>query len=591
MPHRISFKHKLLLSYIIVIFIPFILVAFFLDKHLEENSILDLKNSLVNQARLIETKIPSEDVKTANINNLYLLVKDLGKRINARITIIGSQGKVLADSEQKLEDIPRMENHAGRPEVRIAFNGSIGENTRYSDTLKIDMLYVALPITEPGQIKGVIRVALPLVNVQKNLSTIRKAVVISVLFALGLAFMLGTLLAASIIKPIDRIIYASRKFAKGDFHHKIYQDSADEIGELSKTLNKMAEDIETTIKKTELQNQHLTSILQSMAESIIMVDENSCILSINSATEKIFKISQGYSLGRPFLEVIRNTDMAEIITAVLQKNIFISKELSLIWPVNGIFQINASPIFEKNAVTGCLLVIHDITEIRKLETIRRDFVANVSHELKTPLTSIKGFVETLLEGALDDRENNREFLRIIQDHVNRLDNLVNDLLKLSYLEAKEVVLEKHDCNIRELCDEILSGFGSQLGNKGIGVKNEIPDSLAAKADRGKLEQVLINLIDNAIKFNKDKGFVRIYAQALPDEIKIIVEDSGAGIPAKDIPRIFERFYRVDKARSRQLGGTGLGLSIVKHIVELHGGMVGVESTEGLGSKFWFTLPK
>jgi two-component system phosphate regulon sensor histidine kinase PhoR len=226
-----------------------------------------------------------------------------------------------------------------------------------------------------------------------------------------------------------------------------------------------------------------------------------------------------------------------------------------------------------------------------LETMRKDFVANVSHELKTPLTSIKGFVETLLEGALDDKENNRNFLKIIQDHTERLNKLVDDLLSLSHLESKEIILEKENIPLWQLVDKVIQGFKAQLKKKGVEVKNELPQGLFLNADKDRLEQVFTNLIDNAIKFNKEKGSIWIYSETAGNTIKIAIEDSGLGIPQKDIPRIFERFYRVDKARSRELGGTGLGLSIAKHVIELHNGSIAVESTEGFGSKFFFTLPK
>ncbi|MDP2981421.1 MAG: ATP-binding protein, partial [Candidatus Omnitrophota bacterium] len=224
-------------------------------------------------------------------------------------------------------------------------------------------------------------------------------------------------------------------------------------------------------------------------------------------------------------------------------------------------------------------------------TMRRDFVANVSHELKTPLTSIKGFLETLLEGALDDKENNRRFLIIMQNHTERLNKLVDDLLSLSHLESKEILLRKDFFNLYQQVAKVITNCGAQLKKRNIEIKNELPVNLLVNADKDKLEGVFTNLIDNAIKFNKEKGIIRIYSQDEERRIKIVIEDSGIGIPEKDIPRIFERFYRVDKARSAELGGTGLGLSIVKHIIELHKGSVGVESVEGLGSKFWFTLSK
>jgi two-component system phosphate regulon sensor histidine kinase PhoR len=305
----------------------------------------------------------------------------------------------------------------------------------------------------------------------------------------------------------------------------------------------------------------------------------------------MFSVIKNDVENKVFLEAIRNNDISEVINAVFKNGEFICRELNLVYPVQKIFQINASPIFEKDIVRGCLLVIHDITELKKLELVRSDFVANVSHELKTPLTSIKGFVETLLEGALDDKENNRRFLKIIQNHTERLNNLVNDLLSLSHLESKEIVLVKNNFNLCQQLEEVMAGFKSQLKRKNVDLKNELPADISVIADKDRIEQVFTNLIDNAIKFNQENGFIKIYGQNINGKIKIIIEDSGIGIATKDIPRIFERFYRVDKARSRQLGGTGLGLSIVKHIVELHGGSVGVESSEGFGSKFWFILPR
>lgn len=356
-------------------------------------------------------------------------------------------------------------------------------------------------------------------------------------------------------------------------------------------LDSQLETFKKRIVSLEDANNRIHAILNSMVEGVIAVDKDTRLLWLNPTAGNIFNISQNSVQGKIFLEVFPNNDIAEIIALVLKNGEFVSKELSLIWPVRKIFQVNASPIFESRVTSGCLLVIHDITEMRRLETMRRDFVANVSHELKTPLTSIKGFVETLLEGAIDDKENSLNFLRIINDHADRLDNLINDLLDLSHIESKETALKKEKFNLASLVNEVVLGFKSQAKKKGIEIKSALPQELEIIADKSKLEQVFTNLINNAINYNKEKGFVRVYSEALADKIKIIVEDSGSGIPARDIPRIFERFYRVDKARSRELGGTGLGLSIVKHIIELHGGKVGVESTEGLGSRFWFILPK
>jgi two-component system phosphate regulon sensor histidine kinase PhoR len=417
------------------------------------------------------------------------------------------------------------------------------------------------------------------------------AILPGLFIALGLAFLSSLLLTRDMTLKVHKIVRISDNFSKGDFSHKIFLDSKDELGELASTLNSMAQNLEDKIHEIEIKNQHLVAILESMVEGIIVVDKASRIVSVNSSVEKIFNIPKKDLEGKVFLEVIRNNDISDIISKVLKKGEFTSCELTLMWPVQKIFQINASPVFEKGIVSGCLLVIHDMTEIRKLETMRRDFVANVSHELKTPLTSIKGFLETLLEGALEDKENSRHFLIIMQDHTERLNKLVEDLLSLSHLESQGIALEKKNFNLRQQVEQVAASFRAQSKKKSVDIENEIPQGSSINADKNKVEGALTNLIDNAIKFNREKGIIKIYSREEGSNIKVIVEDSGIGIPAKDIPRIFERFYRVDKARSRELGGTGLGLSIVKHIVELHGGSVGVESVEGLGSKFWFTLPK
>jgi len=587
-----SFKLKLILSYAAVVFVSLGFFAFFLDRNLEKNSLQEIKSSLLNQAYLVESQIPKESLIKKDLNSLQEQVKSLGSKISCRITIVGSTGEVLADSEKLMEELPKMENHLDRPEIKSALFGGIGEIIRYSSTIKTDMLYIAVPIpATEGRIIGSVRLALPLVNVRGVLLTVRKTIFLALLFALGFAFLIGSVLSAGIIKPINKIILVSRKFAAGDFKKRIYHDAHDEVGELALTLNKMAQDIEDKVKEVNTQNQHLKAILNSMIEGVIVIDNKGKVVSVNPTIEKIFQVSKAQVEEKDFLEGVRNNEINEIVVSVIKEGKLVSGEIALNWPVQRIFQVNASPLFSQEAISGCLLVIHDITEIRRLETMRRDFVANVSHELKTPLTSIKGFVETLLEGAIDDKENNRHFLEIIKEHADRLDTLISDLLDLSALESREIGPKKEKFNLHKLTQDILSGFKSQLKKKNIEAKNDLPVDLTLSAEKDKIEQVLVNLIDNAIKFNREKGKIMIYSEDSAGGIKVTVEDSGIGIAEKDAPRIFERFYRVDKGRLREMGGTGLGLSIVKHIIELHGGNVAVESIEGLGSKFFFILPK
>lgn len=585
-----SFRVKLAVSLLVLATVPLIFAALILDKRLEENALLEIRSSLLRQARLVESFVSPRPLTPQNREYLQTVAKQLSAEIQSRITFIDVQGHVIADSEKDLADIPLMENHRDRPEIRAAQSEGVGYEVRHSLTLNTDMLYLAVLIKDRQKDEGFVRLALTLSQVQRMLAATRNTIMVSMIFALALAWCIGVLLIRSMVRPINRIIYASGKFSQGDFSHRIYHDSPDELGALAKTLNQMAWDLEDRINRMELQNQQLRSVFQAMVEGIILVDKKGVILSINPTIEKIFKVAQEEAEGKLFLETIRNPEIAEIIQEALTAQKILSKELDIVWPVRRTFQINAAPIFEAGAVMGCLLVIHDITEIRRLETMRSDFVANVSHELKTPLTSIKGFVETLRDGAIDDRENARHFLEIIADHTERLNSLINDLLDLSYLESEKARLTKEDVPLAALAGQVVSGFQAQAKPKAITILNEIDAGARVRADRAKLEQVLTNLIDNAIKFNKEKGSIRIYSANEGQNLKVTIEDTGAGIPAKDLPRIFERFYRVDKARSRELGGTGLGLAIVKHIIELHNGSVGLDSAEGHGSSFWFTLP-
>lgn len=585
-----SFRIKLALSFFVLAVVPLIAAAFILDNRLERSALEELKSSLHKQALLVGSQLPVEPVIRRDREYLSTVIRRLGEQIQTRITVVDISGSVLADSEKDASEVPQMESHAGRPEIQQAIFTGKGEQVRFSPTVRTDMLYLAVPVKENDKTLAVVRLALPLTQVGRMMESTRNTIILILLGALFLAVLIGLLLIRAVVKPINRIIYASRKFSRGEFGHRIHHDAPDELGALAETLNRMAQDIEDKIKRVQIQNQQLRSVFESMVEGMILVDSQGIVLSVNPTVERMFGVSKDKTEGGLFLETFRNSDISEIIGRVLADGKAVSQELSIIWPVKKTFQINAAPIFEAGSTAACLLVLHDITEIRRLETIRSDFVANVSHELKTPLTSIRGFVETLCAGAVEDKENARHFLGIIQEHSERLNNLINDLLDLAYLESKEISMNRQQVDLRALVERVISGFQAQLSRKAVSIVNDVPADILVQADKTKLEQVLTNLIDNAIKFNRKSGAIRILCSQEKAAVKVLIEDSGLGIPVKDLPRIFERFYRVDKARSRELGGTGLGLAIVKHIVELHGGTVGVDSTEGHGSSFYFTIP-
>ncbi|MDD5259141.1 MAG: ATP-binding protein [bacterium] len=586
---KINISTKLILNYLLLVALVFSSTTFIILHKLNFESKVQLENELVTKARLISEFIPVQIIKQENINQIQPLVRIAKQKAQARITIIAKDGQVLGDSESEPE---AMENHRSRPEVIDALQGKIGVSTRYSYTLQKKMLYVAIPAkTSQGEIGGTIRVALPLTTVNTLTVNILPNLWIGIIVALILTIILGYISAHVITKPIRQINAMTQQAIKGNWSQKIPVTTQDEMGSLAKSLNLLFQQVQGNIEAIKNEQNKITAIISSMSEGVIACDTDSRILLINKSIEKTFNVTAADCQNKMLLEAIRNNELDEILSLTLRSGQAQQSELSILVPIQKIFQIYASPLKKEDQTVGAVLVMHDITELKHLENVRKEFISNVSHELKTPLTSIKGFIETLLAGALEDKNNNRRFLSIIQEHADRLGKLINDILELSKLESKEIRLEFQPSDLREIIKKTVETFTPQLVKSKVTCSINIKDPLPqVQADQDKITQVLINLIDNAIKFNKENGSIMITAELQPDSLKVSIKDTGIGLPAADLPRIFERFYRVDKARSRDLGGTGLGLSIVKHIIEAHHGQVGIESIQERGSTFWFTLP-
>ena len=409
---------------------------------------------------------------------------------------------------------------------------------------------------------------------------------LSVLFALAVGWVTGMLVS----RQFGEIVAGSKKFAAGDFSYRIPVGSSGELKKLSETLNFMAGEIGGKIREAELRRLELEAAFRDMSEAILIADGAAIITRINPGARRLMGVKGFDPEGMRLSAMPGGAELSSAAIKALSSGKPVSFELEPASAQGTVLSVNASPIIENGTVGGCVLVARDITGPRKLEEMRRDFVANVSHELKTPLTAIKGCAETLLGGALEDREHGPGFARSIYEQAGRLDNLVNDLLKISYAESGRDAAERTSVDLKALAADAAAGLTAMMAKKKVSFLNLVPAGCAVSADRDKLSQVLINLLDNAVKYNREGGEVKISSSVESGFVKISVEDTGPGIAPEHLARIFERFYRVDKARSRELGGTGLGLSIVKHLVELHGGLTGVESVEGRGSAFWFTLP-
>ena len=414
--------------------------------------------------------------------------------------------------------------------------------------------------------------------------------------ALGLAVSALVFLAAFwlivlyISREFGEIITGSKRFAAGDFGYRIPAGSSGELRKLSETLNYMAGEVSGKMREAQLRRLELEAAFRDMSEAIVVTDGAGAITRINPRGRQLMGVKGFGAEGMRLSDMPAGPELSSAAIKALSSGFPVSFDIEPAAAPGTVLAVSASPIIEEGRVRGCVLVARDITAPRHLENMRKDFVANVSHELKTPLTVIRGSAETLLNGALEDREHGPGFARSILDQAVRLDNLVNDLLKVSYAESGLASVEKTAVDLAELADATVGGLAPILAKKKVSFSSLVPRGLEVRADKDKLSQVLINLLDNAAKYNREGGKIKLSASPEGGGIKVSIEDNGPGIPAVHLPRIFERFYRVDKARSRELGGTGLGLSIVKHLVELHGGTVGVESAEGRGSIFWFTLP-
>ncbi len=607
------FERKLIATYLLLVAAIAFLAGPYILSSLKRASIDQLKTSLQAQARLMSDEMILALVAD-NLARLQELAHGLAAQVSVRVTVIALDGRVLADSERTFEQIARMDNHLGRPEVRASISEGVGTAIRRSGTTGFEMLYLAIPLRQEGVSIGTLRLGMLLSDVNRNLSRIRQTLLIAAALGLAAAAVLGLLFARRVTRPIADMTAVARRMGQGDFSRRISAPSADEVGQLGQALNTMAQRLEDRLAEFQEERAKGAAILDSMVEGVVAVDEANRILFINASACRLFNAPSVGAEGRPFLEVIRNKEMLDLMQRTLKEGTSARQELEIYTPVHRIAQVHAAPLIGRGRTSGAILVMHDVTALRRLEMVRTEFVANVSHELRTPLTSIRGYLETLLEGGLEDREHARPFLEVIHKHTERMGRLLDDILDLSNIELGRIILHRRPTDLREVVDGVMTIYGPQAAKQEIELQAEVPADLPpALADRDRLAQVLINLLDNSLKFTPKGGRVTVTARRVQSAecgvrsasditshvvprtshincVEISVSDTGIGIPSQDLPRITERFYRVDKTRSRELGGTGLGLAIVKHLVEAHGGELVIDSQLNRGTTVRFSLP-
>jgi two-component system phosphate regulon sensor histidine kinase PhoR len=539
---------------------------------------------------LLEHQI-AKKISPSNSHFLNTLTRELGTKTNMRITIISISGKVLGDSH---EDPARMDNHADRPEIKTAMQGETGMALRFSNTLKDQRMYLAIPIIRDGALSGVVRTSIPLTFIDQALRTVElKIGGIGLLVAL-LAAWASLIISRKISRPLEQIKHAAETIARGDWKEelKITSDSI-EFSALADSLNHMTAQLEERIETITHQRNESEAVLSGMVEGVLAVDARERVMRLNKAGGKLLGVKPEKAEGRPIEEVVRNTHLRAFIAQTLHGIENVETDLT-IGNQNEIFlQAHGAVLKDiQGKFIGAVIVLNDVTRLRRLETVRRDFVANVSHELKTPITLIKGFVETLQQGALENREETERFLKIMAKQVDRLNAIIEDLLSLSRLEQAsgkpEIALEK--ISLRRILESAICDSELKAREKNTAIQLNCTNEPEVLANPDLLGQAVLNLVDNALKYSEPDSKIEIEVLENEAEIVISIQDWGCGIDSSHLPRLFERFYRVDQARSRQLGGTGLGLAIVKHIAQAHKGSVSVKSTLGKGSRFSIHLP-
>jgi two-component system phosphate regulon sensor histidine kinase PhoR len=517
--------------------------------------------------------------------SLHDWVRRVGRVGEMRVTLMDAAGAVVADSGVAPERVPSIENHASRPEVQAALAGEIGSASRRSETVGRPLLYLAQPV--PG---GVLRVASNLDDVEAAAASLRSRMLYISGSVLLLFIGLAALLSQQSLRAVREMQRAAASIAEGHLEDRLPLDPGDELRGISAAVNQMAEQLRLRLEDATHEKDRLRAVLESMVEGVLVVDPKGSVLLANPRVREIYGVT-GEVVGRPLLEVVRDPELDALLHEVASSDETIVRSLATVGDARRSMQVQASrfpPAPGPRA--GSVLVLHDVTEIERLEQVRRDFVANASHELRTPLTAIHGFAETLLTSPELSEADRRSYLEVIDRHAKRLANIVNDLLELSTIETGKLRIEPVRIDLAEIVAGVIEDVQPRCVEREIAIDHSVDGDSFAFADPRATEQIVTNLVDNAVKYSEPGGQISVAIEGSGSQVRVSVRDAGIGIPAPDLARIFERFYRVDKARSRALGGTGLGLSIVKHLVQSMGGDISVTSVLGEGSTFAFTLP-
>jgi two-component system phosphate regulon sensor histidine kinase PhoR len=577
------FRTKVFVGSLVASAVSLLVVALLLSFQIRERQRTAINQRLTDEAHLIADLL--SEVPAVDGTALDAEADRLGQHSASRVTFIAADGRVVGDSTQTLAALETLENHASRPEVLLARDRGVGSSRRYSTTIGADMLYIAVRASHPAV--RYVRLALPLTEIDAQLAEVRTLTLIALATAIPIALVLAWLLSAPLGRRVQGIAAVARRYSTGDLSRPEHSYGGDELGTVARVLDNSVQELGRRLQELSRDRARTDAMLTGMIEGVLVIDTEGRLQLVNRAARQMLHVDES-ALNRAYLEVIRHPQIVAQLAAALEGREKALAELTLSREPGRTFVSRAAPVATDGG-GGAVLVLHDVTKLREADQIRRDFVANVSHELRTPLTAIRGYVEAVLDDSTN-QATTEQFLQIVLRHTAGMERLVSDLLRLARLDAHQEPLERGWCSVRQLFTDVVGDLETAIQAKRLRIAIDLADDdCRIQCDAHKIHDVLRNLVENAISHSPEGGEVRLDASARGDSCTMTVADCGPGIPAEDLARIFERFYRVDKSRTRP-GGTGLGLAIVKHLVELHGGEVTAANRPGGGALFTVRIP-
>jgi len=571
--------YKIFFSYLVIISLSFLLLDLFLREEVEKNLTSQIETEMMSYAKIIDLspreKITEQIGEMANISN-------------CRVTLIDARGKVFADSEK---DVTQMENHSNRPEVQEARLKGSGISVRFSSSLNIDMLYVAVTIRNGEKINGYVRLARPLHDVQKVIQKMYESILGASAIAVIVSLLIALFISYRLAEPIRAMERFTEKLRQGEPVGAILLNTADETKKLADNINFLVEELKDKIRIANEEKSKLMTALTSMTEGVLIINAQGLIEFVSPVLGDMLSVRYEDVFGKTLMEAFRSAELQKILTEFKRTGENITREITLDMAEAVILNVSVSAVHGYPQEDKTMIVFHDVTRLKKLEKVKEDFVANVTHEIRTPLTAIIGYLETIKNGAIGNIDETKKFVDIILNQAERLNRLVEDLLTLSHIELKELKFNFENVSINAAITNVISLVEAKAKEKKITIHNNVRENFPMiRADKDKLTQIFVNILDNAVKFTPESGRITIVAKEADAYTAVSISDTGIGVPRDEIQRLGERFYRVDRSRSRDLGGTGLGLSIVKHLMIAHGGRMEIESELGRGTTVFLLFP-